>query len=113
MKNRFVREKKNSWLKNLLVSLAVFGAVFLIFYLAVTSFSARTQEEEMRTLEAALTRGVTSCYAVEGSYPESLAWLKERYGLVYNEEKYFVDYRPQGANLMPDITILPRSRSRK
>lgn len=113
MKNRFVREKRNSWLKNLLVSLAVFGAVFLIFYLAVISFSARTQEEEIRTLEAALTRGVTCCYAVEGNYPESLAYLREHYGLMIDEEKYFVDYQPQGSNMMPDITIIRRRDTRR
>ena len=57
------------------------------------------------TLQTAVTRSVTRCYE-EGSYPESLDYLKEHYGLHYDESKYFVDYQPIGSNIMPDITIM-------
>ena len=49
MRHRFVTEKSNSYLKNLLLSLGIFAAVFLAFWLAVSSVSSRTDEEEMRT----------------------------------------------------------------
>ncbi len=53
-------------------------------------------------------RGITYCYAAEGSYPASLNDLKEHYGLFYDEEKYRIDYQPLGANIMPDVTIIRR-----
>lgn len=112
MKQRFVLEKKNSYLRNLLVSLLVFAAVFLLFYLAVSSVSKRTSEEELQTLKTAITRDITHCYAVEGTYPQSLDYLKENYGLTYDEDRYFVDYQPLGMNIMPDVTIIKRTNAK-
>ncbi len=108
MRHRFVSEKSNSYLKNLLISLGIFVAVFLAFWLAVSSVSSRTDEEEMRTLETAVMRGITHCYAIEGAYPDSLAYLKENYGLIYDEDHYFIDYQPLGSNLMPDVAIIKK-----
>ena len=48
------------------------------------------------------------CYAIEGSYPESLQYLKDNYGLTYDEEKYFIDYQVLGSNILPDVTIIDR-----
>jgi hypothetical protein len=45
---------------------------------------------------------------VEGKYPESLDYLKEHYGLTYNEDLFFVDYRVSGSNILPDVTIIER-----
>lgn len=106
MKHRFCTKTSSS--RNLLISVVVFAAIFLIFWFSVSSVSAKREEEEMLTLETAVTRGITYCYAVEGSYPTSLAYLKENYGLTYNEDKYFIDYQPLGANIMPDVTIIKR-----
>ena len=45
---------------------------------------------------------------MEGSYPESLQYLKEHYGLTYDDDKFFVDYQTLGSNIMPDVTIIDR-----
>jgi hypothetical protein len=42
---------------------------------------------------------------MEGAYPESLDYIKEHYGISWDESKYLVDYEVTGANLMPDVTI--------
>ena len=88
--------------------MSIFALIFAAFCLGLNSVSSRTEEEELRTLEIAVTRGVTHCYAVEGSYPESLEYLKTNYGLLYDEEKFLVVYQPMGANMMPDVTIIRR-----
>ena len=49
---------------------------------------------------------------MEGSYPESLDYLKEHYGLTYDDHYFFVDYHAAGANLFPDVTIIERGESR-
>lgn len=105
--------KKHSSSRNLLVSAAVFAAVILIFWSCVSSVSQRTEEEEMLTLETAVARQITYCYAAEGAYPPSLAYLKENYGLTYNEDKYFVDYQPMGTNIMPDVTIIKKRANKE
>ena len=58
------------------------------------------------SLEEALNRSITYCYAVEGAYPESLEYLTKHYGLTYDHDRFFVDYHVSGANLYPDVTIL-------
>lgn len=108
MKNRFGYEKKQPAFRNLLISLCFFAAIIIIFWRGVSAVSTRADEEEMRTLNQAVMRGVTYCYALEGNYPGSLDYLKENYGLFYDEEKYFIDYQPLGSNIMPDITIIRR-----
>ena len=59
-------------------------------------------------LENALDRSITQCYALEGSYPPSLSYLVENYGLTYNSEQYFIDYQYIGSNLRPDTMIIER-----
>ena len=39
---------------------------------------------------------------------ELLEYLKENYGLTYNEDLFYVDYRTTGANLIPDVTIIEK-----
>ena len=102
MSHRFTTKSQTSYIRNIIISLVV----FLLFWMGLTSIQKRVDEEGIQTLQTAVTRSVTRCYAEEGSYPESLDYLKEHYGLHYDESKYFVDYQPIGSNIMPDITIM-------
>ncbi|MCI8993916.1 MAG: hypothetical protein HFG80_14630 [Eubacterium sp.] len=106
MKNRFSGGKKNSDRRSLIITVCIFAAVFFAFWFGISSVSTKADTEEIQTLEQALVRGITYCYATEGSYPESLADLKENYGFFYDEEKYFIDYQPLGSNIMPDFTVI-------
>ena len=45
---------------------------------------------------------------MEGSYPESLEYLKEHYGITYDEDRFFVDYKIVGTNILPDVTIIEK-----
>ena len=40
------------------------------------------------TLERALTRSITQCYALEGTYPPDINYLTDHYGLTYNSDYY-------------------------
>ena len=53
-------------------------------------------------------RSITYCYSVEGAYPESLDYLRDNYGLYYDEDMFFVDYRVSGSIILPDITIIEK-----
>lgn len=108
MSHRFITKPQTSYLRNILISFLLFAFVFIIFWLGVSSMQEKVDTEGIKTLQNAVTRSVTRCYAEEGSYPESLDYLKKHYGLHYDEDKYFVDYQPLGANIMPDITIIQK-----
>lgn len=79
--------------------------IFVIFSDSVSN-AGLTQEKEI--LEKALNRSMTQCYALEGSYPHTISYLEEQYGLTYNKEHFFIDYQFIGGNLRPDVTIIER-----
>lgn len=108
MKQRFMDHKTHSSRRNILLSVIIFFVIFFGFQAAVAMVSRQTAEEEMQTLEEAIRRDIVQCYTAEGSYPSSLQYLIDNYGLHYDESRYFVDYQPLGANLLPDVTIIPK-----
>lgn len=108
MSHRFITKPQTSYLRNILISLLLFACIFAAFWLGVSSMQKKVDTEGIKTLQNAVTRSITRCYVEEGSYPESLDYLKEHYGLYYDENKYFVDYQPLGANIMPDVTIIQK-----
>ena len=96
-----------SLLKGLLTPLAI-AAALLVFATAVNSLDSGRDEESLRQLEEALHRGCVACYATEGVYPPDTGYLRDRYGVQIDEEKYMVDYQVFAKNLMPSITVLER-----
>ena len=87
--------------------LAVAG-IILCFLTGLADISSAHSQEDKQQLEDALHRAAVSCYSIEGFYPPDLAYLEEHYGLVYDEELFFIDYQPIGSNIAPEVTVLPR-----
>ena len=77
-----------------------------LFLYGLGSFGRDTMQRQQSSLENALRRDIAQCYAVEGTYPPSLAYLKEHYGLTYDTDTFYIDYQPIGSNLYPDVTVL-------
>lgn len=82
--------------------------IFFIFWQGLSSIDEATVSRQQDSLETALNRDIIHCYAVEGFYPPSLAYIEEHYGLAYNKDLFFVDYQPIGSNIRPEVTILVR-----
>ena len=108
MKQRFTNNQKHTSHRNIFLSVIIFFVIFFGFQAAVAVVSRQTSAEEMQTLENAIQRDIIQCYSEEGSYPSSLQYLKDNYGLHYDEDRYFVDYQPLGTNILPDITIIQK-----
>lgn len=102
-----VRREKASITSYLPVLLMV--VVLAVFVLFANSITSTNTAREKEILQNAIERSVTQCYALEGTYPSSLSYLEEHYGLLYNKEQFFVDYQYIGGNLRPDITIIERN----
>jgi hypothetical protein len=89
----------------LAVGLFLVIAAILLRGLASTDSASRTEQLEM--LRSNIRRAIVSCYAVEGSYPESIDYITEHYGVTIDEKKFFVYYDIFGSNIMPDFDVLP------
>lgn len=105
---RFQYQKSSRHISRTLLSILICFLIILAFMQGISSLSEDTTKRQRTALEQAINRSVACCYSMEGSYPEDLEYLKEHYGLTYNEDLFFVDYRIVGANLMPDITIIEK-----
>ncbi len=107
--NRFQKPSRFS-LHNIwrTISVVFFCLFFAFFFYGIQTAEHTTEAEQTAHLERVIRRSVIQCYVMEGSYPPSLDYLKEHYGLSYDSSQFFVDYIPIGSNIMPDITIIPR-----
>lgn len=105
---RFVYKKKSHSLLGYVVCICVLLLIAGIFIRGFTAVSESTVSRQRDTLESAINRCITSCYVTEGMYPDSLEYLKANYGLVYNEDVFYVDYRISGSNIPPDVTIIEK-----
>ena len=80
--------------------------VLLVFYLALSRLEEGRQEAGTQQLEDALRRTAAACYAAEGFYPPSVAYMVAHYGLQYDADAYRVHYEVFASNLMPEITVV-------
>lgn len=106
--HRFEYQKHSRFSGKLLISICIFLLIVFLFLSGVSSLSKSTAARQKEALENAITQSISYCYSAEGVYPESLEYLKENYGLTYNEDLFYVDYRTTGSNLMPDVTIIEK-----
>lgn len=95
-----------------IAALAVFVAIVLVFCLAVDKLTSASDDAELKLVRDAVKNAALTCYAVEGAYPEDLDYLREHYGLGYNEERYMIYYDAFASNVLPDIRVVERGRSK-
>ena len=104
--NRFESGGRFRLLRFFSLPVLAFVILFVLFIWGVSSVSDTTYEKQEAGLHTAIERSVVQCYAVEGTYPPSLSYLEEHYGLTYDQNLFFIDYQVYGSNIYPDITIL-------
>lgn len=92
-------------------ALAVFVAIVFVFCLAVNRLTSASDEAELKLVRDAVKNAALTCYAVEGAYPDDIDYLREHYGLAYNEERYMIYYDAFASNVLPDIRVVERGRS--
>ena len=80
--------------------------ILLLFLLGMDNLGRGKEAEDLRLLEDTLRRSCVTCYITEGSYPPSLSYLEEHYGLQLDGARYTVHYEIVAENLMPVITVL-------
>jgi hypothetical protein len=100
--------KKSAWdtLRSAVIPIAFSIAVMGIIVFALRQTEESSRAEAMRILEDSIRRAVVTCYAVEGRYPESIAYVEEHYGIHIDWDRFVVHYEIFASNLMPDIMVI-------
>ena len=96
--------KQKKWI----VTGILLAAAVIFVLTAVSNLEQGKQQQDIRQLEQVLHRTAVACYAVEGMYPPDVAYMREHYGLIYDESRYIVHYDLFASNFMPDITVMER-----
>ena len=86
----------------------VFAALIVGFVALVGSLTASAGGQESQLVYDAVKNAALTCYAVEGTYPETLDYLRENYSLAYNTDRFVVDYEAFASNVMPIINVWER-----
>ena len=92
----------------LLITLVAFIGIISL----IGNMSRVQSKEQTQFVTDAVRKAALTCYAVEGAYPMELSYLRERYGLAYDEDHYAVTYQAFASNQLPDIFVMERDGSR-
>jgi len=92
-----------------LILILAFAVSIIAMIPSLRKTSGRVREE---SIEETIRDYAVRCYATEGSYPPSLQYLADNYGLIIDEDNYVYYFDAFAANYMPDIEVYSR-RKRK
>ena len=98
-------KKRRGWLMPALLLLL---AALLLFLLLSRTSGGELKQESAEAIRAAVSRSALQCYAVEGMYPPSLAYLEENYGLQVNTQDFYVRYEAFASNLPPVVRVIAK-----
>ena len=106
-----MRKRRHSFARGLTISLLVFAALIIASAALFRGVGTASSEAQTELVRSAVQRAAVTCYAVEGAYPATLDYLKQHYGLIFDEENYFVFYTAFASNIMPEIRVTERGTS--
>lgn len=106
-----MKTKKHGLARGLVLTLAVFAALFGGAVAAFQKIGSSSENMEEQLVLDAVRRAALTCYAVEGAYPQSLEGLERGYGLAYNKDAYIVSYDAFASNIMPNIQVLRKGEA--
>ena len=101
-----MKGKGDHWIRGILITLIVFAVIFTGGVMLFRHIDRVTAEEETEMVREAVRSAALTCYAVEGAFPQNLAYLQNHYGLAFDESIYFVSYDAFASNIMPSITVM-------
>ncbi len=96
-----------SWL-GVVIALVLFVAMLVVLVFATSGLSGSAASEETAVTQQAIERAAVLCYASEGFYPPSLAYIEENYGVQIDRERYSVRYEVFATNVMPVIKVVKK-----
>jgi hypothetical protein len=98
-------------LRSRMLWLLVFAAVVCcVVFFALRGVSSSVDSNQAKFVEDSVRRSAVQCYAIEGSFPDTiggLQYLESNYGLTIDYSRYAVYYQSMGGNLIPEVRVIP------
>lgn len=106
MKKRVFKKTTLSGLGSVISTSLLTVAVMAMMMYGLNQTEKSSRSEGLRILDESLRRAVAACYAVEGSYPDSIDYITEHYGVYIDTSRYSVYYDVFASNMLPEITVI-------
>ncbi len=87
----------------------LFAAIITWLVISLSNTSESAGRQERAAVKSTLENGITMCYAIEGTYPPSLEYLSENYGVTYDTAKFIVYYDRFADNVRPTVRVIVRN----
>ena len=100
-----MKSRQRSFLRALAVTLVVFALIFSGAVMLLDYIGNRSDEAQTDLVRDAVKNALLTCYAVEGTYPDSIDYLVENYGLAYDEDRFLITYDAFASNIFPDVRV--------
>ena len=107
-KRSIYRKSAFDFLRSAVLPLLFTLTIVLMIASGLRQTDAASSAEGLRILEDSIRRAVVVCYAIEGRYPDSIAYIESNYGIYIDRSRYVVHYSIFASNMMPDITVIER-----
>lgn len=96
--------------RGLISSLVIFCALAALFWFGFGRAADGNARQNLNVTRAAVQRAIVSCYAMEGSYPPSVQYLEDHYGVIIDHSKFVVSYEQAGSDIMPSFDVLEKGK---
>ena len=85
--------------------MVLFVLVIGVLLMGFNNAFSVVNDSDLSRVKQNIKDGIIECYAIEGKYPESIEYLKDNYGVYFNDESYQIHYRYLGLNMMPEFDV--------
>lgn len=99
-------EEEQRQRRRIVRAMLALAVVLVLVSLGVRTSRELAREQGAATLRESVLRAAIQCCAVEGSYPTSVEYLEDHYGLVVNTRDYQVTYEWLGDNIPPAVVVV-------
>lgn len=100
-----MKTNKSGFAGGLALTLVVFALLFSAALMLIDHIGRASDQAQTELVQAAAYNAAATCYAVEGAYPMDIEYLRENYGLAYDENRYMIHYDAFASNVMPEIRV--------
>ena len=97
--------RRNKMQMIVLIAFAIIVMANLFVVNRFSTISINDANQQIAQIEKAIKHAAIQCYALEGSYPDQVVYLENNYGVTYDHNRFFVHYRYDSANYIPDIIV--------
>lgn len=94
--------------RRIIAGLVAAAVILLLSVILFTRLDLDMNRQAVESLKKSVTDACVQCYAIEGTYPVSMSYLEQNYGVRYDAAKYTVSLDAGSKNELPTVQITLR-----